>query len=69
MTQKDSRIKLLTEVLNGIKVIKFYTWEKPFTELITKIRRIEVAALRKFTLLNAAYAFTWTFAPFAVRFQ
>ena len=66
MTQKDSRIKLLNEVLNGIKVIKFYAWETPFKELIKKIRGGEVVALRKFTLLNAAYAFTWTCAPFAV---
>lgn len=66
MNKKDTRIKLLNEVLNGIKVIKFYAWENPFKELITKIRKGELSILRKYTLLNAAYAFTWTCAPFIV---
>ena len=67
MKHKDSRMKLLNEVLNGIKVIKFYTWEKPFKDLIMKLRSREVAALRKFTFLTASYSFMWTCAPFLVR--
>ena len=66
MEQKDSRIKLLNEVLSGVKVIKFYAWEDPFGALIMRIRKAEVAALKKFTFLNAAYSFTWTCAPFMV---
>ena len=67
MDKKDTRIKLLNEVLNGIKVIKFYAWEEPFRELIMKIRRGELTILRRYTLLNAAYSLTWTCAPFVVR--
>lgn len=67
MNKKDLRIKVLNEVLSGIKVIKFYAWENPFKELIMKIRAGELAVLRKYTLLNAAYSFTWTCAPFMVR--
>ena len=66
MNQKDSRIKLLNEILNGIKVIKFYAWENPFKELVMKIRKGELSVLLRYTLLNAAYSFTWTCAPFMV---
>ena len=66
MDHKDSRIKLLNEVMNGIKVIKFYTWENPFKDLIMNLRKSELHVLRKYTLLNAAYSFTWTCAPFVV---
>jgi ATP-binding cassette, subfamily C (CFTR/MRP), member 1 len=28
MTLKDERLKLLNEMLNGIKVLKLYAWEE-----------------------------------------
>ena len=34
MAQKDNRIKEMNEVLNGIKVIKLYAWERPFESVI-----------------------------------
>ena len=37
MKQKDSRIKEMNEILNGIKVIKLYAWERPFQTIITKV--------------------------------
>jgi hypothetical protein len=37
MKQKDSRIKEMNEVLNGIKVIKLYAWERPFEAVIQKV--------------------------------
>lgn len=64
MDQKDSRIKLLNEVLNGMKVIKMYAWENPFKDLIMGIRKKELTVLRKYSFLNAAFSFTWTCAPF-----
>ncbi len=30
MKRTDARVKLLNEVLIGIRVIKYYCWEKPF---------------------------------------
>ena len=37
MAQKDRRIKTMNEVLNGIKVIKFYAWELPFQDRIRQV--------------------------------
>ena len=34
----DERINLTGEVLNGIKVLKMYGWEKAFETLIKKCR-------------------------------
>lgn len=41
----DSRVGYMKEVLNNLKMIKFYSWEKPYHALITKIRRREMAYL------------------------
>lgn len=66
MSQKDSRIKLVNEVLNGMKVIKLYAWENPFMKLIMGIRETELRILRKYAFLNASFSFIWTSAPFVV---
>ncbi|XP_064405659.1 multidrug resistance-associated protein 1-like [Halichondria panicea] len=66
MLFKDSRIKLINEVLNGIKVIKLYAWERPFEKMVFGIRDKELDVLKKAAYLNAASTFTWTCAPFLV---
>ena len=30
----DRRIRLMSEIVNGMKVIKMYCWEKPFAKLV-----------------------------------
>ena len=38
MLMKDERVKLMNEILNGIKILKLYAWEKSFeVRLITTI--------------------------------
>ncbi|KAI8647805.1 multi drug resistance-associated protein MRP [Parasitella parasitica] len=67
MGNKDARVKLMNEILNGIKVIKLYAWEVPFMEKVSFIRNdLELAMLRKIGLLSAAQSFTWTSIPFFV---
>eukprot|EP00058_Branchiostoma_floridae_P021695 XP_002607185.1 hypothetical protein BRAFLDRAFT_118636 [Branchiostoma floridae] len=66
MIQKDARIKLMNEVLNGIKVLKLYAWELSFKEKIEKIRSKELQILRNTAFLNAGASFTWVCAPFLV---
>ena len=69
MQQKDQRIRLTSEVLNGIKVIKLYAWEEHFKRDVNDIRNNEMAVLRKVSYLNAGLTFCWTCAPFMVRFN
>jgi ATP-binding cassette subfamily C (CFTR/MRP) protein 1 len=39
----DSRIKTTQEVLTGIRVIKFFTWENPFLQKIEELRTKEIS--------------------------
>lgn len=38
----DARVKYVKEVLNNLKIIKFYTWETPYSKLITENRNKEM---------------------------
>lgn len=53
MKNTDYRVKLMNEVLNGIRVIKYYAWEAAFKEKIETVRRIEVKNLRKMSYISA----------------
>ena len=58
--------KLMDEILNGIKVLKLYAWERSFEAKVNEIRRHEEGALIKAAYLNAITSFLWTSAPFLV---
>uniref|UniRef100_A0A8C9W2Y9 Multidrug resistance-associated protein 1 n=1 Tax=Scleropages formosus TaxID=113540 RepID=A0A8C9W2Y9_SCLFO len=66
MKDKDSRIKLMHEVLNGIKVLKLYAWELAFKDKVSAIRESELRVLKKSAYLAAVSTFTWVCAPFLV---
>lgn len=67
MKSKDERIKLMNEVLNGIKVLKLYAWELAFKDKVSAIRESELHVLKKIAYLGAVSTFTWVCAPFLVR--
>ncbi|RKP02430.1 hypothetical protein CXG81DRAFT_10769 [Caulochytrium protostelioides] len=52
MTATDARISLTNEVLNGIRIVKYFSWEKHFTQLIMQARETE---LRYFLKLWGSY--------------
>ncbi|XP_040924347.1 ATP-binding cassette sub-family C member 3 isoform X6 [Betta splendens] len=66
MQYKDSRIKLMNEILNGIKVLKLYAWENSFKDKVLAIRQKELNVLRKTAYLGALSTMAWTSAPFLV---
>ena len=66
MQKKDERVRLITEILNGIKVLKLYGWEQSFVQRIDEIRDQEVHQLKIFQFLEATQFFAWTCAPFMV---
>lgn len=66
MKSKDNRIKLMNEMLNGIKVLKLYAWELAFKDKVSEIRESELRVLKKAAYLGAVSTFTWVCAPFLV---
>lgn len=52
-TTSDERVKLTQEVLNGIKILKVYSWQKPFMAMINAIRLKEVKSLSGILVLRA----------------
>ncbi|XP_064481372.1 multidrug resistance-associated protein 1-like [Ornithodoros turicata] len=63
MKEKDYRLRQISEILNGIKVLKLYAWELPFIARVTKTRSRELALLKKFAILDSAFGFLWSVAP------
>ena len=35
MKEKDKRVKLMSEIIKGIRVIKFHVWEKYFIDKVS----------------------------------
>eukprot|EP01113_Clastostelium_recurvatum_P036804 TRINITY_DN5307_c0_g1_i12.p1 TRINITY_DN5307_c0_g1~~TRINITY_DN5307_c0_g1_i12.p1 ORF type:complete len:1467 (+),score=254.63 TRINITY_DN5307_c0_g1_i12:503-4903(+) len=66
MTVKDERGKMMAEVLQGMRIIKFFAWERAYTERILGIRNREVFVLRWARLLNAMSEFFWVVTPLLV---
>uniref|UniRef100_A0AC35TYJ0 Multidrug resistance-associated protein lethal(2)03659 n=1 Tax=Rhabditophanes sp. KR3021 TaxID=114890 RepID=A0AC35TYJ0_9BILA len=66
MKLKDQRLKMVNEVLSGIKVLKLYNWEDSLESTIHAIRQKELLVLEKLAYLNAATSLSWSCAPFLV---
>ncbi|KAF9435665.1 ATP-binding cassette, sub-C (CFTR MRP), member 9 [Entomortierella beljakovae] len=67
MKNKDIRIKLMNELLNGIRVIKLYAWEGTFLQKVLTVRNdFELETMKKIGYLSAIQSFTWACTPFLV---
>uniref|UniRef100_A0A8D2DC37 ATP binding cassette subfamily C member 11 n=1 Tax=Sciurus vulgaris TaxID=55149 RepID=A0A8D2DC37_SCIVU len=59
----DQRIRVTSEVLTHIKLIKMYTWERPFAEMIKDLRRKERKLLEKSGLVQSLTTATLFITP------
>uniref|UniRef100_A0A2C9M9V2 ABC-type glutathione-S-conjugate transporter n=1 Tax=Biomphalaria glabrata TaxID=6526 RepID=A0A2C9M9V2_BIOGL len=59
MTIKDERLKVMNEILNGMKVIKLHGWEPLFIKMVKDIREKELKIYFKYCLLAGFETFTW----------
>ncbi|KAI1286878.1 Multidrug resistance-associated protein 1 [Halotydeus destructor] len=66
MKEKDKRSKLMTEIINGIRVLKMYAWENSFSNQVKTIRNREVAQLRVQTRYMAFTSLSIGCAPIFV---
>lgn len=58
--------QLMTEVLFGIRVIKFYNWEAYFAQKIADCRRQELSHLKAIKYLDAVCVYTWGSLPIVI---
>ncbi|RIB26607.1 P-loop containing nucleoside triphosphate hydrolase protein [Gigaspora rosea] len=50
----DERVKLIQEILLGIRAIKYYAWEDSFEDALNKIRNKEISFVRFLIILRAS---------------
>ncbi|CAG5933712.1 unnamed protein product [Menidia menidia] len=48
----DSRIRIMNEVVSGIRIIKMYAWEKPLSAMVNEVRRKEIGQILKSSYLR-----------------
>nr|XP_046256958.1 canalicular multispecific organic anion transporter 1 isoform X2 [Scatophagus argus] len=63
MKFKDTRLKIMNEILNGIKILKLYAWEPSFQKQVEDIREKELKVMRKFAYLSSVSTFIFSCAP------
>ena len=67
MKYKDSRARLMTEILNNMKSIKLYAWGSAFMDKLSHVRNdLELNNLRKIGAAQSFATFTWSSTPFFV---
>lgn len=56
----------MTEILFGIRVIKFYTWEPHFSQKVADCRKQELSHLKAIKYLDAMCVYTWAALPVVI---
>ncbi|XP_023331666.1 multidrug resistance-associated protein 4 [Eurytemora carolleeae] len=56
----DKRIRLMNEIVNGVKAIKMFTWEQSFTKMAEEARKAEIDVIRH-TSYYRAFNFSFFF--------
>lgn len=55
LTHTDSRVSLMNELLQGIRIIKYFAWEKSFAEKVNAARAKELASVKKLFFANISF--------------
>ncbi|KAF3993088.1 hypothetical protein FT663_00912 [Candidozyma haemuli var. vulneris] len=67
MECKDERTRLTSEILNSIKSIKLYSWEKPMLKRLDEVRnKKELKNAKQMGIWNAGADFVWECIPFLI---
>ncbi|KDR79232.1 hypothetical protein GALMADRAFT_243140 [Galerina marginata CBS 339.88] len=59
----DKRVRLTTEILQGIRMIKVYGWEAFYTSRIVQLRSEEIRRIRKTSIATSLLVAMFTFMP------
>ncbi|EXJ91043.1 hypothetical protein A1O1_04150 [Capronia coronata CBS 617.96] len=68
MAATDARIHVTNEVLQNIRIIKYFAWERRFQNSVNEKRKIELDALWRKYILWASAATIWSGVPIVITF-
>ncbi|XP_063601958.1 ATP-binding cassette sub-family C member 3-like [Penaeus indicus] len=60
---RDQRVKMVSEIISGIKVLKLYAWEGSFASKVQEVRNEEIRLLKKVAVLKAFNSFIFNSSP------
>ncbi|KAJ8713564.1 hypothetical protein PYW07_013934 [Mythimna separata] len=61
----DERVKVMSELVDGVQVIKMYAWETPFEKLVHRLRKLEVGYILRTSFVKG---FSTALGVFTERF-
>ncbi|KAJ5672890.1 hypothetical protein N7507_002017 [Penicillium longicatenatum] len=64
----DARIHATNEVLQNIRIIKYFAWEQRFQDIVNEKRRAELKSLRRRYILWSCAATVWYGTPILITF-
>lgn len=68
MAATDKRIHTTNEILQNIRIIKYFAWEYRFSEIVDEKRKVELKALRSRYIVWAAAVAVWNSVPIVITF-
>eukprot|EP00095_Tigriopus_kingsejongensis_P008535 snap_masked-scaffold81_size397536-processed-gene-2.2 protein:Tk08535 transcript:snap_masked-scaffold81_size397536-processed-gene-2.2-mRNA-1 annotation:"hypothetical protein OsJ_06301" len=66
MKTKDSRLDLMNEILDGVRILKLFAWEGIFQRRVIEARKTEMETLKGISYLSGVQAFLFDSAVFLV---
>ncbi|KAG0305091.1 Multidrug resistance-associated protein 1, partial [Dissophora globulifera] len=66
MKAMDGRLRLVNEVLGGMKIVRLYNWEESFREKIAVVRHDELKLLRRFGTMFSFVALVFLSTPLVI---
>ncbi|KAM8911370.1 ATP-binding cassette sub-family C member 2 [Lycaon pictus] len=66
MKNKDKRLKIMNEILSGIKILKYFAWEPSFKNQVHELRKKELKNLLTFWQMQSVMVFLLYLTPVLV---
>ncbi|XP_006751403.2 canalicular multispecific organic anion transporter 1-like [Leptonychotes weddellii] len=66
MKNKDKRLKIMNEILSGIKILKYFAWEPSFKNQVHELRKKELKNLLTFGQMQSVIVFLLYLTPVLV---